>query len=286
MSSIKNFYLNTGQGDIFCTLFESAVATNECIIGFYPLFEERMWSQRIIFNFAKYMMNKGKSVLLFDYYGYGESDGDSEDFSLNRCCQDMDKIIDFLKDKYAFSKYVLWGTRTGCVPVMKILDAFTEKISSIILWDPVFEIEKHIFKELRSTISTQSYVFKKILATRDVIVDELREKGECVRKGYVLNHVDGYRIGKEFYGEVITFGKEAILKKHNCPKLIVNIIPPAKLENLQALKEMQETKLNDVSELTYEMIAERQFWLNSRDYSQVSDEVYEVSGRWFDKRIQ
>ena len=285
MMKIQSFMLDSGGDNIFCSLFgESSANTSVCTIIFLPLFEERMWSHRIAYNFALQLAQKNNPVLIWDYFGYGESDGDSEDFTIGRCCQDTEGIIENLKKNHGFSDFIFLGIRTGGGIACHVINGISGHISGLVLWAPLMDFKGVVLKSLRSTISTQSYVFKKIVANRETILDELAKSGKCERDNYILNHIDGYRIGMGFYEEIMNFPKIDIPNKADLPIIYIDVIPQAKEAIFQKNEQAQREAFCDYYELTYNYVADREFWLNSKDFEQYSGKLYSKTMEWLESR--
>src|SRR3982751_2205696 len=62
-----------------------------------PLFDEKLWSHRVLVNFARFVAARGVSVLRFDYFGDGESDGRFEDASVSTRLRDIEDAVDFCR---------------------------------------------------------------------------------------------------------------------------------------------------------------------------------------------
>jgi len=280
MNNVKSFFLKSGERSIFCTLFGNTSKVTSYTIIFLPLFEERMWSQRIAYNFAQNMSETGQLVLMWDYYGYGESDGDSEDFSLKYCIDDIRTIINYMISEYCISTYNFLGIRTGCSIAFHIILDNNFAVNKLVLWAPITDIKAYVFKALRSTISTQSYVFKKIVANRDTILEELLRNGNCIRDGYILNHIDGYRIGKLFYEEIVISKNVGLPINNELPILYLDIIPADKEGLKNKMAEEKQKSLVNQKNVLYHIETEREFWLNCLDYSQISDNLNSLTVQW------
>ncbi len=281
-TKVESFFHSTGNGQIFCTIVGQMIEGKECLIYLAPFFEERMWTQRIAFNFARsFFENTGQPVLIFDYYGYGESDGDSEDFSLNRCQHNLQNLLDFIQKKYNVSCFSLWGIRTGAFLAL-YLHQQIPSINSLLMWAPVLDLKKFIYQQLRSTIASQGTIFKKIIATRDVILQELIESGKCERDGYLLNHIDGYRIGKTFWQEIVESGSiDNGSLTHDVPTLFLDIMPP---KGRKAKSKEPEYQEGGNQNLVYDNVDANSFWDYGLDYSQKADIVYSASLAWWHNR--
>lgn len=268
---MKSFFLNIDNRNIFCSLFGEIPSGDECIIYFSPLFEERMWCQRVVFNFCKKLWDQqNKSVLLFDYYGYGESDGEPEDFTLDAVCRDIENIIGHLKEQYHFKKFSFWGIRAGCAIALKCKKENTQ--IPLLLWAPVFNLRDHIYKSLLSNIAGQSFLFKKVLASRDAILAELMRESVCLRQGLLLNQIDGYRFGRNFYREVIkeqlVGGEESL----SAPACIIDIV--SKFVSDDGLSDSFKANGDPIHRFTLQASP---FWKNNPLYSQQQLQLYDLS---------
>jgi pimeloyl-ACP methyl ester carboxylesterase len=279
--NIENFFRNNGNSHIFCTLVAPANTTEECVIYFSPLFEERMWSHRVAFNFARDLAASGRySVLLFDYFGYGESSGNSEDFTLDGCRRDVESIISMLQQK-GFKRFLFWGIRTGCAIALSSMPT-DPIISSAFFWAPVFRLHEFIYDSLRATMAGQYMLFKQVKAKRDTILEELSNIGHCSRDGYILNHVDGYRFGNTFYQETIFLNNTLDLNQVHFPLLLIEVA--ANNNGKQPSDQGQGAKAfsNGNHNIQINRIFERHFWLIGPDYSQRANSLYEDTLIWLD----
>ncbi len=282
LPDVQNFFHDTGNGRIFCTLIGSPDVSEECVIYFSPLFEERMWAHRIAYNFALDLAEDGKrAVLMFDYYGYGESDGDAEDFTLARCRASVDSLLMLLR-KRGISRFAFWGIRTGCAVALASLPPGIS-LSAAFFWAPVFNLREYIYDSLRATIAAQYMIFNKSLVTRDIILEELVKTGKCVRDGYVLNYIEGYRFGSSLYQEVLELGSDRQLDRMSCPANVLEVVPPG-VQNGKA-----PVKTGIMGDATVEnpmvqrmQVAERKFWIIGRDYCQRADALYNATHGWLE----
>ncbi len=281
---IESFFHDTGKGRIFCTLIGTPHPSKECVVYFSPLFEERMWSHRIAFNFALELAARGKQVvLMFDYHGYGESDGEPESFTLARCRDDMESLL-ALMGTLGFTRFSWWGIRTGCAVSLAVLPPHL-LISSAFLWAPVLNLQEFIYDSLRATIAAQYMIFNKAVVTRDIILEELAEFGQCSRDGYLLNYIEGYRFGKTFYQETQNLEHLLDLNLLTFPSLVLELLRPGMKI---AKTDIKPSKVREASRanqnISYLQVTDRQFWLIGKDYSQRAEALYRATAGWLDER--
>jgi pimeloyl-ACP methyl ester carboxylesterase len=87
----------------------------------------------------------GFSVLRFDYFGTGDSAGESDAGDVSRWTHDISTAIDELKDTAAVTKVSLVGLRVGASLAAAVA---TERkdLDRIILWDPVVGGKSYVEK--------------------------------------------------------------------------------------------------------------------------------------------
>ena len=86
-----------------------------CIIMMHGFPNADMHSYDMVFPHISVMMAKhGFSSMRFDFRGCGNSSGTSTDFSLNRGLSDLRKTMDWLRQKYKFSQFILVSAGLSC----------------------------------------------------------------------------------------------------------------------------------------------------------------------------
>jgi hypothetical protein len=103
-------------------------------------------------------------------------------------------------------------------------------------------------------------MFKKVVIKRDGILAELLEKGSCQINGYVMNHVDGYRFGREFYWETLPATQKVDFALFSAPVLVLQRKQGG--EGGTLLSPPKDNCSRCVA------VPEKEFWLLGRDYSQ------------------
>jgi alpha/beta superfamily hydrolase len=111
----------------------------------YPLWQEYMRAHRAFRQLAMLLSKAGFSVLRFDYFGTGDSAGESDAGDVSRWTHDISTAIDELKDTAAVTKVSLVGLRVGASLAAAVA---TERkdLDRIILWDPVVGGKSYVEK--------------------------------------------------------------------------------------------------------------------------------------------
>lgn len=165
------------------------------------LFEEKSWCERVMVNLGRRLAKQGHIVLSFDYHGYGNSTGDSGDMSVSSIERDIAAACDLVRGEGADAISLL-GTRWGAAPACRVAAARPD-IDSIYLVNPVDNWKRQIGQAMRANVAGQYAIFRKVARTREQIIGETLETGECVEAGYRMNNIDGYIFSSDFYSEAI-----------------------------------------------------------------------------------
>jgi uncharacterized protein len=102
----------------------------------YPLWQEYMRAHRAFRQLAMLLSKAGFPVLRFDYFGTGDSAGESDAGDVSRWTHDISTAIDELKDTAGVSKVSLVGLRVGASLAASVATV-RKDLDRIILWDPV-----------------------------------------------------------------------------------------------------------------------------------------------------
>jgi pimeloyl-ACP methyl ester carboxylesterase len=142
---MQPFYFGSSQQQLFGVYHAPARggARNAGVVLCHPLGHEYLRAHRAFRNLAVALAEQGFHVLRFDYFGSGDSGGEGEDTSLDRCIADLGIAIDELKDMSGVSKVSLIGLRLGAtfaaLAARKRLD-----IDRLVLWDPVLDGRRYL----------------------------------------------------------------------------------------------------------------------------------------------
>lgn len=161
------------------------------------LFEEKFWCERVFANLGRRLAERGFTVLSFDYYGYGNSGGKSEDVTVTGLEEDIGNACDFLRSQ-GIDGISLLAVRWGAALACKVASA-RDDIDSLFLVNPIGVWKSQLMKTLRANVAGQYAIFKKAVITREEIIEELRAGKDCVRAGYRMNNIDGYIFSIDFF---------------------------------------------------------------------------------------
>ena len=195
----RHFFLEHDQKRIYCVEY---VPTEEakrdcCVILCKSIWGERIRTHRIFTNLARTLRDIGFYVATCDYYGDGNSGGETKDLTFSGMVQDVQLLHDYLAENTAIKNVSLAGLRFGS-NVAICVEPMISGTQRMILFEPIGDPEGVLKEWLRANLASQMAIHKKILKNRNELIDDLKN-------GLFVN-IDGFVIGKEFWEsfEVIT----------------------------------------------------------------------------------
>lgn len=155
------FYFGTPEKPLFgCYHPPQAGPVRDCgIILCYPMGQEYMRSHRSYLQLAVRLTRVGFPVLRFDFYGCGDSGGDSEEWNIRQWLNDISTAITELKKRSRSAKVCLVGLRLGATLAM-MAAAERGDIHSLVLWEPLVSGDAYVaeLKALHKEMLRFSYV--------------------------------------------------------------------------------------------------------------------------------
>lgn len=149
----------------------------------YPLWHEYMRAHRAFRQLAMLLSKAGFSVLRFDYFGTGDSAGESDAGDVARWTRDIATAIDELKDTSGVSKVSLVGLRVGA-SLAAAVAAQRKDLDRIVLWDPVVDGKAYVAKMLRTELAESGRPESEPLGTIGIkgfpLTSRMREQLETI----------------------------------------------------------------------------------------------------------
>ena len=109
----------------------------------YPVGQEYMRAHRAFRQLALLLTKAGFHVLRFDYFGTGDSSGESDEGSVARWVRDAGIAADELKDTTGVSRVAFVGLRLGAA-LAAMAAAERRDVAGVVMWDPVLDGRAHV----------------------------------------------------------------------------------------------------------------------------------------------
>jgi pimeloyl-ACP methyl ester carboxylesterase len=133
------FHFGNGQRRLF-GCYEPARANFSkvrAVLLCHPLDNEQVFAYRTMRQLAARLVRAGFHVLRFDYFGTGDSYGDTGEGDLASWCEDIGTAIDELKEITGTTSIDLAGLRLGANLSARVAAHRPKEISKLILWEPL-----------------------------------------------------------------------------------------------------------------------------------------------------
>ena len=148
---IEPFFFGDRGRELFGT-FHPAAGVNPPDAGIVlcnPFGSEYMRAHRAMAQLARRLAGEGFHVLRFDYYGCGDSAGDSAEGTLAQWTADAIMAFEQLRAGADVQRIFAVGLRLGAA-IAAIASADSGHLSGVVLWDPVFDGAAYL-RELRDS---------------------------------------------------------------------------------------------------------------------------------------
>lgn len=119
-------------------LFHAAgIPTRKAVLLCPPLGQDQIRCHRLYRQLAQALAAEGVAVLRFDYYGTGDSAGDSADVDWERCMADTAAATAELRVRSGINQVFAFGARLGAS--IALASAAQARFAGVVAWDPVLD---------------------------------------------------------------------------------------------------------------------------------------------------
>jgi pimeloyl-ACP methyl ester carboxylesterase len=136
---MNHFLFGTSKRRLF-GIYDAAVdstGARRAAILCYPWAAEYTYAHRTMRQLALKLSSIGFHILRFDYYGTGDSGGDSTDIDLLGWQADLETAIEELTEITGLTKVTLIGMRLGAVVAAGVASRLRNVVEAVVLWDPI-----------------------------------------------------------------------------------------------------------------------------------------------------
>lgn len=133
MPQLLNF--GCSRRELFGIRHAPASDPHDAMLVCPPLLQEGIRCQRALWSLSETLATAGVDVLRFDWYGSGDSAGDSDDISVAGLVEDVRAAASMLRASTHAGRIRMLGLRSAALPVLACASAIREP-SDIVLWAP------------------------------------------------------------------------------------------------------------------------------------------------------
>jgi hypothetical protein len=167
----------TSDRRIFLHVHCPANSNGQAFIFLNPILDEKKKSQKFQVDTARKICALNYYVIRFDYYGTGDSGGESFEFDFYEALKDMQYLTEHMRKKYALAAFKILGIRLGA-DLAAIIAAKGEFISDLFLIEPVsnglrYLTELRLKRKLFFKLSDMAPVQEEITINGEAYQDQL-----------------------------------------------------------------------------------------------------------------
>ncbi|WP_109127491.1 alpha/beta hydrolase [Dyella sp. C11] len=128
------FYFGPGR-ELFGFYHPAAAVTGTAVLLCAPFGVEQIRCHRLYRQLAHALAETGLPVLRFDYYGTGDSGGETKDFDWVRCMADVVTAASELRNRHGGGRVLAFGTRLGANAALAAAQA--ARLDGVVAWDAI-----------------------------------------------------------------------------------------------------------------------------------------------------
>jgi len=142
---MEPFYFGAGEKRLFGIHYRPArdAARNSAVVLCYPMGHEYIRAQRAFRQLSFRLAEAGFHVLRFDFYGCGDSAGESHEGEVEQWLEDIGSAIQEIKDLSGVTQVSLIGARLGAT-LATLAGGARPDVESMVLWDPIVKGKDYV----------------------------------------------------------------------------------------------------------------------------------------------
>lgn len=166
--------------------------TKPAIVFCHPVSWEKQYSYRAYTQFSRHLGKAGYTTLRFDAYGFGDSEGDLVEATIQSQVEDTLDAIEWLRESTGCTRYILVGVRLGAA-IAALTALESSGVEGLAMVSPVVSGENYWKEWLRITRLGRMTLGQKMFKTRDLIA-------QLEREGAI--EIDGELVSRELVNEL------------------------------------------------------------------------------------
>ena len=215
----SHFFFGSDKHQLYAMFYEPEKKSNlsEAYIILHPFAEEKKSSQIVLVDLAREISTEGNHVMLFDFFGCGDSEGDLPDANISIWLNDLRNAVELLKQKFHAKQVNLIGLRLGAY-IGALYAKEHNDVSKLVLIEPVINPAKDLNRSLRGKLMKELCTDGKVSSKRTDLLSQLENN--------VSIDFSGHEISSFFYKDLLKYSEltfEEILNVSQTKTLLINV---------------------------------------------------------------
>jgi pimeloyl-ACP methyl ester carboxylesterase len=146
---MKPFYFGAPEKPLFGIYSAPTGHTRSrnALVLCYPFGPEYVRAHRALRELSHHLTQRGHHALRFDYFGCGDSSGESEEGTVEQWLEDVAQAVEELRESSGLPRVSLLGLRFGAT-LAALAASRNPAINRLVLWDPILNGADYL-EELR-----------------------------------------------------------------------------------------------------------------------------------------
>jgi exosortase A-associated hydrolase 2 len=263
MTARKSFFFGENDHKLFAIHFQGTPQKPVAVLC-QPYGDEAVKTRRVFLNIAKEWASKGIDVLLFDYFGTGNSLGEFEELRWSGMIEDIRNAIEKACSLTKKHNVIVAGLRLGATAAA-IVAEIDKRIESLVLWHPIIEGLPYLQKALRSNIATQMAIHQKVNTNITQLINN-------IQKGMLVD-INGFELTKNFFNEVSKVNLVNMTSHYKKKCTIVEIAPHPNAKISLEYKDLKNIYIKNGAHCDLYLAIEKNFWTDLKIYYQKASDM-------------
>ena len=199
---------------------------------------------------ARSLAEHGYTVVIFDLYGTGDSDGDFGDASWSAWLRDVGEIYAWCK-KLSNQSISICGIRAGALLAKDFLSENKLPIESLILWQPVVSGKNYLTQFLRLKVAADMIKSESTKSTTKELFEQVANDQSVEVSGYALSRELVLPLSKSSLENMSHFSKKVYW--------LENVLGESEEISISSRRAIDSMDVNN-TELLVVPMKDEQFW--------------------------
>jgi len=246
----RHFFLKKNKKSIYCVEYlpQSTQDKKHGIVLCRPIWGERIRTSGVFANLARLLAKQGFFVITCDYFGDGNSEGDTLDLCFQEMVGNVHELYTYVSKKHKVETFSLIGFGVGANCAVTAEKFLRPNLEKMVLIEPIMDLTEYLKTKLRSNLSSQMVIYKKIVKNREALINEI--------KSDIPINIDGFLINKRLWESFESVSPLSVDSDFDGAVLIISFSPK------QRAKENYDELVDRYKNGRLEVLKQEFFWDN------------------------